>query len=31
MRDFYAYMLAELPALIDRWHETQPPGRDTRP
>jgi hypothetical protein len=27
MRDFYAYMLAELPAVIDRWHETQPPDR----
>ncbi|MCD0482439.1 GbsR/MarR family transcriptional regulator [Streptacidiphilus sp. ASG 303] len=21
MRDFYAYMLREMPALIDRWHE----------
>ncbi|MCO1660577.1 GbsR/MarR family transcriptional regulator [Pseudonocardia humida] len=25
MRDFYAYMLAELPALIERWYATQPP------
>jgi DNA-binding MarR family transcriptional regulator len=24
MRDFYAYMLAELPALIERWQATQP-------
>jgi DNA-binding transcriptional regulator GbsR (MarR family) len=23
MRDFYAYLLAELPALIDRWRESQ--------
>lgn len=23
MRDFYAYMLIELPALIDRWHRSQ--------
>ncbi|MGH3907074.1 MAG: GbsR/MarR family transcriptional regulator [Pseudonocardiaceae bacterium] len=23
MRDFYAYMLSELPALIDRWHASQ--------
>lgn len=23
MRDFYAYLLAELPALIDRWREQQ--------
>ncbi|HYH32557.1 MAG TPA: hypothetical protein VD903_19470 [Pseudonocardia sp.] len=23
MRDFYAYLLAELPALIERWHESQ--------
>jgi DNA-binding transcriptional regulator GbsR (MarR family) len=28
MRDFYAYMLAELPALIERWHATRPPGQD---
>lgn len=28
MRDFHAYMLAELPALIDRWHRTQPPDQD---
>jgi hypothetical protein len=21
MRDFYAYLLAELPALLDRWQE----------
>ncbi len=28
MRDFYAYMLAELPALIDRWHDKQ--SRDKR-
>jgi DNA-binding MarR family transcriptional regulator len=30
MRDFHAYLLAELPALIDRWHEarsTDPDGR----
>lgn len=25
MRDFYTYMLTELPALIDRWHEAHPP------
>jgi DNA-binding transcriptional regulator GbsR (MarR family) len=30
MRDFYAYMLAELPALIDRWHRTQRPDQDVR-
>lgn len=23
MRDFYAYLFAELPALIDRWREQQ--------
>ncbi len=23
MRDFYAYLFAELPALIERWHEKQ--------
>ena len=23
MRDFYAYMLAELPALIDRWQQAR--------
>jgi hypothetical protein len=23
VRDFYAYLLAELPALIERWHESQ--------
>jgi DNA-binding MarR family transcriptional regulator len=27
MRDFYAYMLAELPAMIDRWYATQPADR----
>lgn len=35
MRDFYAYMAAELPALIDRWHErfhgtTAAPAADDR-
>ncbi|MFJ6212288.1 GbsR/MarR family transcriptional regulator [Streptomyces sp. NPDC092296] len=24
MRDFYAYMQRELPALIDRWHQQRP-------
>jgi hypothetical protein len=23
MRDFYAYLFAELPALIERWREQQ--------
>jgi hypothetical protein len=32
MRDFYAYMLAELPAMIDRWHAMQPAdGQGPRP
>jgi hypothetical protein len=25
MRDFYAYLFAELPALIDRWREQARP------
>ncbi len=31
MRDFHAYMLAELPALVDRWHQAQRPDPDPRP
>src|SRR4051812_4379353 len=30
MRDFHAYMLAELPALIDRWHQSQSSEQDGR-
>jgi DNA-binding MarR family transcriptional regulator len=30
MRDFHAYMLAELPALIDRWHEARSTDPDSR-
>ena len=30
MRDFYAYMLAELPALIDRWHDKQSRDKQSR-
>jgi hypothetical protein len=30
MRDFYAYLLAELPALVDRWYEGQPPEQPDR-
>lgn len=26
MRDFYSYMLSEMPALIDRWHTQQRRG-----
>ncbi|GAA4157217.1 MarR family transcriptional regulator [Phytohabitans flavus] len=26
MRDFYAFMFRELPALIDRWHAERPQG-----
>lgn len=29
MRDFYAYMLTELPALVDRWHETRATSEPT--
>ncbi|MGK5518184.1 GbsR/MarR family transcriptional regulator [Micromonospora sp. URMC 107] len=25
MRDFYSYMLGEMPALIERWHATRRP------
>lgn len=27
MRDFYAYLMAELPAVIDRWHARKRPRR----
>lgn len=29
MRDFYAYLMAELPAVIDRWH-AQRAGKSSR-
>jgi hypothetical protein len=22
MRDFYAFLLAEIPAVLDRWHQS---------
>ena len=24
MRDFYAFLLSEIPALLDRWHQQAP-------
>src|SRR6476620_11556166 len=30
MRDFYAFLLREIPALLDRWHhQSLPPARGT--
>ena len=26
MRDFYAFLLSEIPALLDRWHHQRPSG-----
>lgn len=26
MRDFYAFLLAEIPALLDRWHQQSAPA-----
>jgi DNA-binding transcriptional regulator GbsR (MarR family) len=31
MRDFYTYMLAELPALVERWRRTRRSDRPARP
>jgi hypothetical protein len=30
MRDFHAFLLREIPALLDRWHhQSLPPSRGT--
>ncbi len=32
MRDFYAFLLAEIPAVLERWQQhVQAPGNDDRP
>ena len=30
MRDFYAFLLSEIPALVDRWRQQAPSGRAPR-
>ena len=32
MRDFYAFLLSEIPALLTRWHhQSRPPARPSKP